>query len=58
MTKWLGRFSEDILLLAGCACVLYGLSLWNAVITWIVAGLMLIGFGLLIGKAKAKNAAD
>jgi len=49
---------DDILLLAGCGCVLYGLSLWNIVITWVAAGFMLISLALLIGKAKAKNAAD
>ena len=48
---------DDILLAAGCGCILYGLSLWNPVVTWITAGLMLIGFGALIGKVKGKRAA-
>jgi hypothetical protein len=53
--RWLLRYLDDILLLAGCGCILYGLSLWNIVITWIVAGLMLVGFGVLIGKVKADH---
>jgi LPXTG-motif cell wall-anchored protein len=48
---------DDILLLAGCGCILYGLSLWNAVITWIAAGLMLIGLAVLVGMRK-RNAAE
>lgn len=48
---------DDFLLLAGCGCVLYGLSLWNVVMTWIVAGLMLIGLAVMVGLRKAKNAA-
>lgn len=49
---------DDLLLLAGCICILYGLSLWNTVITWIAGGLMLVGFGILTGKVKAKNAVN
>lgn len=56
MKKFLRNYLDDLLLLAGCGCMLYGLSLWNTAITWIAAGLMLIGFGLLVGKARAKNA--
>lgn len=57
MKRFLANYLEDILLIAGCLCVLYGLSLLNAAVTWIVAGLMLAGFGVLVGKAKA-NATD
>ena len=56
MKRFLNRYIDDVLLLAGCGCVLYGLSLWNVVVTWITGGLMLIAFGILIGKAKAKHA--
>lgn len=49
------RYVDDMLLLVGCGCILYGLALWNPVITWIAAGLMLIGWGILIGKVKARN---
>ena len=47
------QYLDDILLLAGCGCVLYGLSLWSEIITWIAGGLMLIGLAILIEKAKA-----
>ncbi len=56
MKQFLYRWLDDLLLLAGCGCVLYGLSLWSAVITWIVAGLMLVGLAVLIGLEKAKHA--
>lgn len=42
---------DDLLLLAGCVCILYGLSMWNIVVTWIVAGVMLIGMAVIVGKA-------
>jgi len=29
--------------------------LWNIIITWIAAGLILIGLAVLIGRAKAQN---
>ncbi len=57
MKRILNRYIDDALLLAGCGCVLYGLSLWNIVITWITAGLMLIGLSVMIGKVKGKYAA-
>lgn len=54
------RYLDDILLVAGCACILYGLSQWNVIVTWIMAGIMLIVFSVLIAmndaKEKAKNA--
>lgn len=43
---------DDLTALAGCVCILYGLSLWNAVLTWIVAGLMLVGLAVIIGKVR------
>jgi hypothetical protein len=52
MKKFLREYLDDLLLLAGCACILYGLSTWNSVLTWIVAGAMLIIFGVLVGKAR------
>jgi hypothetical protein len=55
LKSFFSRFVDDLLLLAGCLCVLRGLALWNVVITWIVAGAMLIVFGVLIGKAKADH---
>ena len=56
--KKIVMYLDDLLLLAGCGCVLYGLSLWSAVITWIAAGAMLIGAAVLVGKVKGKNAAE
>lgn len=55
MINFIYKFSDDILLIAGCACVLIGLAQWSVIATWIVAGLMLAGFGLLIGKAKSND---
>jgi len=52
------RFLDDLLLVLGCACILWGLSLWSAILTWIAAGIMLIAFGVLIAKAKAKHVAE
>lgn len=48
---------DDLLLLAGCGCILYGLSMWSAIITWIAAGIMLIGLAVLVGIRKGRNAA-
>jgi len=53
MKKLLLNYLDDLLLLAGCACILYGLAQWNAVITWIIGGGMLVGMGVMIGKVKA-----
>ena len=58
--KRLREFSAEIIVLFGCACVLYGLSMWNVIAAWIVGGLMAISFGVLIAmneaKEKARNA--
>lgn len=58
--KKIREYSAEILAVLGCACILYGLSRWNLIAMWIVAGIMLIVFGVLIGlndaKEKAKNA--
>lgn len=50
------RFFDDFLLLAGCICILYGVWMLNPIVFWLVAGAMLIGFGVLVGKVKAKRA--
>ncbi len=52
MHKFMENYLDDVLVLAGCGVILLGLSLWNTVITLVVAGSMLIGFGLLVGKAR------
>lgn len=54
---FLRTISDDLLLVAGCACILRGLSLFSPVVTWIAAGIMLIGFGLLLGKKLGAYAA-
>ncbi len=52
MKKFLRNYLDDLLLMVGCICILYGLSGWSPVITWVVAGGMLIGFGVMVGKAS------
>lgn len=54
MNRLISALLDDILLLAGCCCILYGLSLWSAVLTWIVAGLMCYGLAFLVVKLKVK----
>lgn len=58
MKRIVSQFLDDILLAAGCGCLLYGLSLWSAIITWIAAGLILIGLAILVGMRKARNATE
>lgn len=53
MKRFIARNFEDMLLALGCILILVGLAQWNAIVTWIVAGMMLIGWGFLIGKAKS-----
>lgn len=53
MKRFIARNFEDMLLALGCILILFGLAQWNAIVTWIVAGMMLIGWGFLIGKAKS-----
>ena len=52
MKKFLREYLDDLLLLAGCGCILYGLSIWSSVLTWIGAGAMLIIFGVMVGKVR------
>ena len=58
MKRLIWLLLDDVLLLAGGVCILYGLSLWSASATWIIGGLMLIGLAYLIGKVRAKNVID
>ncbi len=53
--KMLLRFFDDFLLLAGCACVVYGISLYSVILAWIVGGLVLIGLSFLVGKVMANH---
>lgn len=43
---------DDMLVLFGCGCILYGLSLWSVIVTWIVGGLILIALGVLYGMYR------
>jgi hypothetical protein len=53
--KWLGTFLSDFVILAGCGCIVYGLFLWNIIVAWVMAGLLLIAWGVLIGLIRAKK---
>jgi hypothetical protein len=55
LRKIFERYGDDILLVVGCGCILVGMAMVNIPLTWMAGGLMLILFGILIGKAKAKN---
>ena len=55
MMKFFVRILDDLLFLAGCACILVGLSMWSTIATWIAAGIMLIVFGVMIAKDKARH---
>jgi len=48
------KYLDDLLLLGGCVCILVGLVQWSVIATWITGGVMLIGFGVLIGRVKGK----
>ena len=55
MKNFISRYFEDLLLLVGCIFILVGLAQWNAIVTWVVAGMMLIGWGFLIGKVNSND---
>ena len=55
MKRMLANYADDILLVLGCIFILIGLSMWSAIVTWIAAGVMLIGGGILIGKVANKS---
>jgi len=46
---------DDILLAAGCVCIVIGVGLVSIPAALIVAGLALIGFGFLVGKKMAND---
>lgn len=54
MRARLEKYIDDLLLVAGCVCILVGLAQWSPAATWIAGGVMLIIFGVMIGKVKAK----
>ena len=48
------KYLDDILVVAGGACVLYGVAQLSPILAWITGGIMLIGAGLAIRKAMSK----
>lgn len=46
------KYLDDILLLAGGGCVVYGLSMWSIPLAWIVGGLMLIVLAMMMVITK------
>jgi len=51
----IARFLDDILLVAGCACMLVGVSMWSIPAAWITGGVMLIGFGVMVGVIRSRK---
>lgn len=47
---------DDVCLLAGCACIVIGVAMLSVPAAWIVGGVELIAFGLLIGRKMAHAA--
>ena len=52
MSKYLG----DLLLLAGCACIVFAAYLLSVILAWFVGGVALIALGYMWEKAKASIA--
>lgn len=50
------RNLDDLLLLAGCVCIVAGVAMWSVPAALIVAGLLLIGLGFLVGKKMVNDA--
>ena len=55
MKAFLWKHLDDVLLVAGCGCILNGLAMWNVIATWIAAGIMLIVFGVLTGVGRGRT---
>lgn len=55
MRQFLQDHADDVLLLAGCGCILHGLGMWSAMAAWIAAGVMLVVFGVLMGVGKGRQ---
>jgi hypothetical protein len=49
------RNLDDILLIAGCICIVTGVALWSIPAALIVAGIALIALGFLVGKKMAND---
>lgn len=46
---------DDVLLIAGCVCIVLGVALLSIPAAFITAGVSLIGFGFLVGKKMAND---
>ena len=53
---YLRTHPDDALLLVGSACIVAGVAMWSIPAALVTAGVLLIGFGLLIGKKMANDA--
>jgi hypothetical protein len=49
LRAFLQKHSDDILIMAGCGLILYGISLVSIPWTWVVAGIMCLVLAVLIG---------
>ena len=58
MIKRLAAAPDDVCLFAGCACVVIGVAQVSGPAAWIVAGVELIGLGILIGRKMADAAVE
>lgn len=47
------KYADDVLILAGCVCLVYGIWQFSPAAAWIVGGLALVAFGAIYGKVKA-----
>lgn len=46
---------DDVFLIAGCVCIVFGVGMVSIPAALIVAGIALIGFGFLVGKKMANG---
>lgn len=46
---------DDLLLIAGCVCIVLGVGMLSIPAALIVAGIALIAFGFLVGKKMAND---
>jgi hypothetical protein len=53
MKRILSNYLTELLLLAGCVCILVSLAQWSLMITWLAGGWMLIGWAFLVGKGRS-----
>ncbi|HXH62646.1 MAG TPA: hypothetical protein VNG95_00615 [Gemmatimonadales bacterium] len=50
---WLRGYADDLLVLAGAALAVYGISLIYAPAAWITAGLAVIAAGVFVARGGA-----